>query len=320
MALGMAFGDELRTIGRVFESIQTVIRGKNEQIKLVLCAWMSGGHILIEDLPGTGKTILARALAKSVNTSFKRVQFTPDLLPSDILGSSIYNQKTQEFVFLPGPIFTTVFLGDEINRATPRTQSALLEAMGEGNVTIEGTTQSLNPLFFVIATQNPIEQHGTFPLPEAQLDRFTMKISMGYPSPQEEIEIIKQQNQVHPIHQVLPVADEAALAQVRASVSKVKVSDVVYQYASSLVQKTRQSRDLRAGVSPRAMIALIRSAQCMALFDGLDYVRPTHLYHLFKPVWAHRLLVTPEARIEGKNATQVLDQMIKEIQMPVQPG
>lgn len=306
----------LRTIANIYDNVRIVIQGKDEQIRWILCSWLSGGHILIEDMPGTGKTMLARAIAKSVSSDFKRVQFTPDLLPSDLLGASIFNQKDQSFDFMKGPIFTTMLLGDEINRATPRTQSALLEAMAEGQVTVEGVAQPLNPLFFVMATQNPIEQHGTFPLPEAQLDRFMMKISMGYMKAQEEIHMIKNQNEVHPIHHIQPVATEAHLLEIKKAIPHVKVSDQVYQYAMALVEKTRNSKDIRVGASPRATIALIRAAQTMAFFDGLDYVRPTHVYHLAPLILAHRLAITTEARLEGRNVKTVLDGLIKELQVP----
>jgi len=302
---------------RIFNNIRRVIIGKDEAIKMVLCAWFAGGHVLIEDCPGTGKTMLARALAKSTQVDFKRVQFTPDLLPTDLLGTSVYRQEKNVFEFIKGPIFTTVFLGDELNRATPRTQSALLECMAEGQVTVEGTTYTLNPLFFVMATQNPIEQHGTFPLPEAQLDRFMMKIAVGYPKIEDEINVLKSQNQAHPIHALQSVESEERIMQVRALIPTIQVSDKVYHYAATLIGSTRKSPDLKLGASPRATLALIRAAQSLAMMDGLNYVRPTHVYHLVKSVLGHRLVLTPEARISGKTAEIVLDQLVRDIPVPL---
>ncbi len=309
--------ESLQVISNIFENVRRVIIGKDEQIKQTICCWLAGGHILIEDFPGTGKTMLARAIAISAKVDFKRVQFTADLLPTDVVGSAIYNQAKATFEFMRGPLFTTVFLGDEINRATPRTQSALLEAMGEGQITAEGTTWKLHPLFFVMATQNPIEQHGTFPLPEAQLDRFMMKISMGYPRPEDEIALVKNQNSAHPIHTLEPVETEQHLRAAREQIPKIKVADNIYRYAQKLVAATRASKELKLGASPRAMISLIRAAQAMALIDGLDYVRPTHVYNLAKPVIGHRLIPTAEARLSDKTADQVLTGIIQEIQVPV---
>jgi len=303
-------------IRRLVDNVKKVIIGKDEQIKQVLCCWFSGGHVLIEDVPGTGKTILARAVSKSAAVPFKRVQFTPDLLPSDILGSAIFNQKKGAFEFLKGPLFTTVLLGDEINRATPRTQSALLESMAEGQVTAEGATWGLSPLFFVIATQNPVEQHGTFPLPEAQLDRFMMRLSMGYPQSTEEIKMVRSQNEAHPIHALQAVETEENIRTIRQAVPSVTVSDVVYQYVMQIIEGTRKCRDLRLGASPRATIALVRAAQAMALMEGLNYVRATQIYHLAKPVLAHRLIPTPEARLAGKTSEQILDGIMGGITAP----
>ncbi len=304
----------------LLQNIGKVIRGKDEQIKKLLCCWFAGGHVLIEDVPGTGKTILARAMSRSAQVDFKRVQFTPDLLPSDILGSSVFNQKKGAFEFMHGPIFTTIFLADEINRATPRTQAALLECMAEGQVTAEGTTAVLNPLFFVMATQNPVEQHGTFPLPEAQLDRFMMKLSMGYPSISEEIEILKGQNDAHPISRLAPVVSEEHIGQIRALIPRVSVSDPVYQYAASLVAATRRSKELRLGASPRATLALVRAAKALALVEGYGYVSPSHVQGLARSVLAHRLILTPEARLAGRSPNDVLDELIKATPVPVSPS
>lgn len=304
-------------VDKIFNNVKKVIVGKDDCIKLVLCSWFAGGHILIEDFPGTGKTMLARAIAKSTQVDFNRVQFTPDLLPSDILGTSIYRQDKHAFELLKGPIFTTILLADEINRATPRTQSGLLESMAEGQVTVERQTITLNPLFFVMATQNPVEQYGTFPLPEAQLDRFMMKISMGYPRIEEECRVVRNQNESHPINTISAVETEEHIRQLKALVPKVEISDQVVQYAATLVSKTRSSSEIKLGASPRATIALIRCAQAMALMEGKNHVRPNHVFHLVKPVLTHRLSVASSARLAGRTASQILDDIIKDVSVPV---
>ncbi len=298
------------------EHVGKVIVGKSNQLRLIMSCWLAGGHILIEDCPGTGKTMLARAIAKSTQVEFKRVQFTPDLLPSDVVGTSIYNQKSQTFDFHPGPVFTTILLADEINRATPRTQSALLESMAEGQVTVDGQTRAMDPLFITIATQNPVEQLGTYPLPEAQLDRFMMKIDMGYPSPEEEVEIVRSQNQRHPIHALEAIESRENMLQLRALVPNIRVSDEVLHYVTKIVNATRMSNDLRLGASPRATIALVRAAQALALFDGLDHVRPSHVFQILKPVLSHRLVLKPEARLGGKSTESVLERLIQAVPSP----
>jgi MoxR-like ATPase len=303
-------------LNRIIENIKTVIKGKDEQIQQIICCWAAGGHVLIEDVPGTGKTILARAVAQSTSSPFKRVQFTPDLLPSDILGSSMYHQQKQAFEFLPGPIFTTVLLGDEINRATPRTQSALLEAMSEGQVSIEGKTYLLNKAFFTIATQNPVDQLGTFSLPEAQLDRFMMRLSLGYATPELEILMVKHQNSVHPIKNLRPVETHERMEWARDQVNRIHISDEIYQYVMSVISATRKHRDIRLGASPRATIALCRAAQALALIKGQDYVDPSDIFNLIKPVVAHRLILTPEARLSGRTAQHLVEEITQQQDIP----
>lgn len=304
-------------IGRVLTNVSKVIIGKDRQIRDIMACWMAGGHILIEDVPGTGKTILARAIAKSCHVPFHRVQFTPDLLPSDILGSSVFRQDTHAFEFHPGPVFTTILLGDEINRATPRTQSALLEAMSEKQVTVDGKTHQLDSLFVTIATQNPVEQLGTYQLPEAQLDRFMMKISMGYPDPSEEVRMMKGQNMGHPIDSISPVETHERLAWVRERVKDVAVSDEVYSYVGEIVLKTRSENGVRVGASPRSALALIRCAQAVALIEGYDYVSPGHVFNLIKPVLAHRIVLSPDAKLEGRTAADVLESVISKTPTPI---
>lgn len=303
-------------IQRIVHNVEGVILGKTDRIKLVLCGWFAGGHVLLEDVPGTGKTMLARAIAQSVQGTFKRIQFTPDLLPSDVLGTTVYSQQSNQFLFQKGPIFTSILLADEINRATPRTQSALLEAMAENQVTIDGRGFPLDPLFFVLATQNPIEHHGTFPLPEAQLDRFMLKFSLGYPNRENEIQMVKAQNAQHPIHALKSVATLEQVQAIRAAVPQIKVSDEVHHYVLNLIEKTRNHPDLKLGASPRATLALVRASQALALIEGRGYVSPSNVYQLTQPVLAHRLALSSEARLRGARVEDVLTQLISEVPVP----
>jgi MoxR-like ATPase len=272
--------------------------------------------VLLEDSPGTGKTTLAKALARSVDAQFKRVQFTPDLLPSDILGVAVYNQREQVFQFHQGPIFTNILLADEINRASPRTQSALLEAMGENQVSVDGERSHLPELFFVIATQNPVEFRGTYPLPEAQMDRFAMEFTLGYVEPAEEVSILSAQAERHPLDQLRPCATLDEVLALRRSAQQVRISEELKRYVVDLVVATRTAPGVQLGASPRASIALMKSAQALALFDGLDFVSPDQIRELAVPVIAHRLVMEAQARFSGRTARGVVDEVLKSVPVP----
>lgn len=305
---------------RVIANVEHAIVGKRKQLVLSLVAWLSGGHILLEDVPGVAKTMLARALAKSIGCQFKRVQCTPDLLPSDVTGTSIFNQKNAEFEFRAGPVFTQILLADEINRATPRTQASLLEAMAEGCVTVDGTTHELDKPFLVVATQNPVDHEGTFPLPEAQLDRFLMRFTLGYPTIDEELRMLEKLQYTHPVDQLEAVATAQDLVAAQREIRKVHVDPRVRQYFLQIIDQTRHSNDLALGGSPRATIALFRCGQAMAAIRGRGFVTPDDIKRVLGPVMNHRLILRPESRLRKVTTESVLQDIVSEIAVPTISG
>jgi MoxR-like ATPase len=303
-------------VAALLANLDRVIRGKREQLELLLCSVAAGGHVLLEDIPGTGKTTLAKALAMSTGGVFKRVQFTPDLLPTDIVGASIYQPADGTFRFKPGPVFANVLIADEINRASPRTQSALLEALSEGQVTVDGETHPLAPPFLCIATQNPVEFHGTYPLPEAQLDRFALQLSLGYPPEADERAILAAQQHTHPLHDLKPVATTAQLIALQEAVGEVQMEATVTDYLFRIVHATRGQPSFRLGVSTRGALLFARMARARALLRGRDYVLPEDLKTLAPPVLAHRLVLDTRARYAGAEKQSLVRELVQTVPVP----
>ncbi len=307
-------------IERLKSAIEKVIKGKSETVKFALVALLAKGHLLIEDVPGIGKTTLANALARALDLSFQRIQFTSDLLPSDVIGLSIYNQQNGRFEWNAGPIFSNMVLADEINRATPKTQSALLEAMSEKQITVEGVSRPLPLPFMVVATQNPSEHHGTYPLPESQLDRFMLRLHVGYPRKEDERQILRDRERENPLEFVRPVMTEAEVLELQQSVSEVRVDDVLVDYLLNIVAATRENESLELGISPRGTLALFRSAQAIALIEGRDYCIADDIKRLVLPVFAHRVMVNsrnPNAKRRTFEAEQILQEILQKTKVPI---
>jgi MoxR-like ATPase len=305
---------------RLIDNVERVLFGKREAVETVVAALLARGHVLLEDVPGVGKTVLARALARSLHAEFRRIQCTPDLLPSDVTGVAVYNPRDLAFEFRRGPVFAHVLLVDEINRATPRTQSAFLEAMEERQVSIDGAAHGLPDPFFLIATQNPIELAGTFPLPEAQLDRFLVKLTLGYPDDATEVRVLGAQREAHPLAGLAPVADLDALREAQAAAARVHVHEAVLSYVQRLAAETRRHAGAAWGVSPRGALGLMRASQALALVRGAAYVSPDHVKRLAVPVLAHRVIVNPRARVQGVDGRAVVEDVLRRVEVPVEPA
>jgi MoxR-like ATPase len=301
---------------KVIANVEKVIVGKHNEVQLTLLALLCQGHLLIEDVPGVGKTMLAKSIARSIGCTFRRIQFTPDMLPSDVTGVSVFNQKTREFEFRPGPVMAQIILTDEINRATPKTQSALLECMEERQVTVDGTTYPMARPFLVLATQNPIEYEGTFPLPEAQLDRFMMRISLGYPDPEDEITIMDSQQYVHPVEEIGQVVDAGELLEAQETIKDIYIDDSVKEYIVAVVGETRKHPDVYLGASPRGSLALYKTGQARVAILGRDYVIPDDIKALAQVTLAHRLIISPSARIKNVDPKAVVEEIISSVPVP----
>ena len=313
--------DELVTVtARIRAAVESVVTGRSDAVDVTLAVLLAGGHLLIEDVPGVGKTTLAKALARAIDGRVGRIQFTPDLLPSDLTGVSIYRNQTNEFEFRPGPVFSNVVIGDEINRASPKTQSALLECMEEGQTTVDGVTHALPRPFFVVATQNPVEMEGTYPLPEAQRDRFMARLSVGYPEPAAELELLDRMETHDPLAEVAPVVDVATVARLVTTVRGIWASDAVKEYVLALVSATREHPSLRLGASPRATLQLLRAAKSVAAMDERDHVLPDDVQRLAVPILAHRLITTTEARLAGQSPADLVTAIVERTAVPARSG
>ena len=312
----MQASEAQRLFQRIAGNIEQVMRGQHAQVRKLLAAFAAGGHVLVDDFPGTGKTTLAKSLAASIGARFARVQFTPDLLPSDILGVSVFNQRDQSFEFREGPVFTSILLADEINRASPRTQSALLEVMAESQVSVEGRTHPMDQLFFVVATQNPVEFRGTYPLPEAQMDRFALCLALGYVDADTEVAVLAAQDFGHPLDAIGPVATREEVLALKDAARHVRVADEIRHYVVELVRRTRSAPQVLLGCGPRASIALAQTAKALALFDGEDYVRPEHVQELAVATLAHRMVLDPQARFAGVSAHALVADILREVKVP----